>query len=304
MNSPTSLRTRELRTWPDATSLVVFAVVFANAATQFAIQAWMTFRFATDVWRIPEPLCVALIFALDLFAVMFMVFTYLLRDAKFRTKIYVWSVFAVGVGSQLFAAELYGDHEQWADPVRIFAGLPSLFLAASLHGLIIWRRHRAGAKPATPPPHPDFIRCPLCGGEAISRNVLRSHMARRHPAPVSAREKTGQERAPRIERPARPTRAPEPPPVSSGATPRKPRRGGRRAGVDEKRSDYVRDVLAGEMTCAEVAAEAGVSKRAVELWVQRARAESEAKAGPLDIPTFTSASPQVNGHRPEVGVTP
>jgi hypothetical protein len=299
MNSPTSLRTRELRSHRDATSLVVFAVVFANAATQFAIQAWMTFRFATDVWRIPEPLCVALIFALDLFAVMFMVFTYLLRDVRLRTKFYVWSVFAVGVGAQLFAAELYGAHQSWELPVRIFAGLPSLFLAASLHGLIIWRRHRAGTKPAEPRLHPDFIRCPLCGGDAISRDVLRAHMARRHPAPGPVQTRSIKTIEAQSTAPVKPV----PPLVSSGAAPRK--RGGRRNGPsDQAKQDAIYSVLARSETAAQAASRLGVSKRAVELWVQHARAAGAGQQFSDALTTMLPTSPQVNGHRPEVGATP
>jgi hypothetical protein len=137
-----------------ATVRLVFAGVAANSLTQFAIQAFMSYRFAKDVWDIPRPLCVAVICALDLFAVMFMVFTYLLRRAKWWTQVYVWFVFTAGVGAQLFAAELYGAKERWATPVRVFAALPALFLAASLHGLIIWRNHSA-ARPVqveTPTP--------------------------------------------------------------------------------------------------------------------------------------------------------
>lgn len=134
-----------------ATVGIVFAGVTANALTQFAIQAYMSYRFAKDVWEIPRLLCGGVIVALDLFAVMFMVFTYLLRQARWWTQLYVWAVFAAGVGAQLFAAELYGAHMKWSGPVRIFAALPALFLAASLHGLIIWRNHATSSTKLTPP---------------------------------------------------------------------------------------------------------------------------------------------------------
>lgn len=124
-----------------AVSATVFAAVSANSATQFAIQAWMSYGFAREVWRIPLPLCVAVIVALDLFVTLFMILTYLLRSARLRTKTFVWSVLVGGIGSQLFAAEQFAAHEGWPGAVELFAALPALFLAASLHGLIIWRSH-------------------------------------------------------------------------------------------------------------------------------------------------------------------
>jgi hypothetical protein len=134
--------------------LVNTTVAFALGATitpQFALQAWLSYRFARDVWGVPQLLCVGVIFALDLFVSLFMIFTYLLRTAHVRTKIYVWAVLFVGIGAQLFAAEQYAAHEGWPLLVEVFAGLPALFLAASLHGTIIWRRHTT-TTPSEPTP--------------------------------------------------------------------------------------------------------------------------------------------------------
>lgn len=271
---PTSLRTPR-----DHASLLVFAVVFANAATQFAIQAWLTYRFAADVWDIPQPLCVSLIVALDLFAVMFMVFTYLLREANSGTKLYVWAIFAAGVGAQVLAAELYGDHQRWEFEVRIFASLPALFLAASLHGLIIWRRHRGDVKPTTKHAHPE--------------------------PGMPAREGTGAERAPRAARPIQPERAPDSVIVSPPAQPKRSRRGGRQGGPsDEAKADAVQSVIARSETTTQVATRLGVSKRAVEIWVQHARANRPMEPSRVAEVLEMQSRGQVNGHRPEVGVTP
>lgn len=229
-----------------ATVGLVFAGVAANALTQFAIQAFMSYRFAKDVWDIPRPLCVAVICALDLFAVMFMVFTYLLRTAKWWTQLYVWFVFAAGVGAQLFAAELYGAKEQWETPVRVFAALPALFLAASLHGLIIWRNHSATAV------------------EPVE-------------APASKPARTGT--PPAAAKPAAITEH-KPEPI---------RKRGKRQAVPAGRSGHprrgeaVQRVTDGEDT-ADVAADLGVSRRAVQIWVSKHPAEPE--------PTL-----QVNGHQ-------
>lgn len=123
-----------------AVSAVVFAAVTFNAATQFALQAWMSYGFASEVWKLPQPLSIAVIFALDVFAVLFMLLTYLMRFDRWQgRKGFVWAVFVIAVGAQLFAAELFGAHEGWPAPVRWFAAMPAVFLALSLEGLNLWR---------------------------------------------------------------------------------------------------------------------------------------------------------------------
>lgn len=224
---------------------IVFAMVAANAGTQFAIQAWMSFRFARDVWEIPSSLCVAVIVALDLFAVTYMVFTYLLRGARRRTRAYVWLVFAVGVGAQLFAAELYGAHEGWALPVRIFAALPALFLAASLHGLIIWRNHSASQAPVAKASAP------------IAAPTVKASV----PAPARDRQD--------VPRP------------KSIVAPKSGRSG------NPNRDKAVSRALAGEDT-ALIARDLGVTRRAVQIWKQKAQP--------------TAPHPQVNGHEFAPGV--
>jgi hypothetical protein len=230
----------------------VFALVSITAAAAFAIQAWMSYRFAKDVWDIPRPLCVAIIAMLDLFAVTFMVLTYLLRRAGFGAQIYVWVLFIGSAASQVFAAEQYGAKEVWSGPVRSFAALPAIFLAASLHGLIIWRNHSASAarrQPAVAPPAP---------APAVKR-----------PEPIAIpRPLPADPPVPRIVQPkpqVTATRAPVPPRASATHS----------AAADR--------VIAEKATAKDVAAELGVSPRAVQLWVQARRKELAAK-------------PQVNGH--------
>lgn len=122
--------------------MAVFAVAALNALTQFALQAWMSYGFARDVWHLPQTLSFAVIFALDAFAVLFMFLTYRLRRAPWwGAKGFVWLAFLAALGAQLFAAELYGAHEKWIMPVRIFAATPALFLAVSLEGINLWRSH-------------------------------------------------------------------------------------------------------------------------------------------------------------------
>lgn len=224
----------------------VFVMVVANAATQFAIQAWMSYRFAKDVWAIPRPLCIAIIVALDLFAVTFMVFTYLMRNARWFSQAYVWAIFAAGVGAQLFAAELYGSHEHWKTPVRIFAALPALFLASSLHGLIIWRNHAGESTPESTP--------------ALVTTSARTVPAADGPNPAIT--------PPPASRPTRTVKA-------------TPRRTPARKGGDQ-REEFARRVVEQGERPADLAAEAGRSKRAIELWVKDYREKH--------------SSPQVNGH--------
>lgn len=246
----------KLRSPGAATVRIVFAMVCANAATQFAIQAWMSFRFARDVWAIPRPLCAAVILALDLFAVSFMVFTYLLRTAGWLSRAYVWVIFAVGVGAQLFAAELYGAHEHWTTPVRVFAGLPALFLAASLHGLIVWRNH-ASRTPARPP-----IEAPA-------------------PPPATAVTAPTERPAPR---PARQPKAARP----TGKAP------------TDRKTEYGRLVIEEGQRPAELALDAGVSKRTIEIWARQYRERYGLQLAGAEPPEVSDQ--RINGAEPAIEV--
>jgi hypothetical protein len=232
----------------------VFALVSVSATAAFAIQAWMSYRFAKDVWNIPRPLCVSIIAMLDLFAVTFMVLTYLLRRASGITQVYVWAVFVGSAAAQVFAAEQYGAKETWSGPVRAFAALPAIFLAASLHGLIIWRNHSASAgrrQPEVAPPAP---------APAVER-----------PEPIAIpRPVPAEPPAPRITQPKPQVTAPRTPVASTTHS----------AAADR--------VIAEKATAKEVATELGVSPRAVQLWVQARRKELAAKPqvnGHVFVPT-------------------
>src|ERR1041384_2546221 len=165
----------------DRAAVIIFAGLAANALTAFAIQAWMTFGFGDEVWGLPVPLCVALIIALDLFAIMFMVLTYFLRGSGWPRGV-ATLVFLFAIGAQVAAAEMFGAHRNWTTEIRIFAGLPAAFLALSQEGVILWRTHRAdpdratrkrqreqaAERPARPPKRAQRAR-PLHGDVKIAR---------------------------------------------------------------------------------------------------------------------------------------
>jgi hypothetical protein len=114
----------------------------ANALTQFAIQAYLAYGFAAHVWPLPAPLPYAAPIALDVFAINLMGFAYELRNAALRQRIYVWGWLGVVIGAQVAAAEGYAAHEDWSLWGRGASLFPSIFLAASLHALIIAARKR------------------------------------------------------------------------------------------------------------------------------------------------------------------
>lgn len=124
---------------PRADSLLGASFI-ANAAVQFAIQAWLAYSFAKHVWHLPGPLPFAAPVALDAFVVNMMVVTYELRTAHLRTRAYAWGVLSLGVLAQIGAAEGYALDQQWGWWARVASFAPALLLAASLHTLIIRRR--------------------------------------------------------------------------------------------------------------------------------------------------------------------
>lgn len=216
-------------------AIAVFAGLTANALTAFAIQAWMTYCFAAQVWKLPVPLCVALVVALDVFAMMFMLLTYLLRGTGWP-RIAVTAVFFFAVGAQVFAAELFAEHKLWPAEVRWFSALPAVFLALAQEGVILWRTYRDRRKVRTAPadaPAPEPTRDPA-------------------PPPVS---------------PAKPRPRPQ---VKPPASPTKVR--GRRADQTIQLA-AIKRVRAGERP-ADVAKEIGKSRRSVEIWVKNAPPET------------------------------
>lgn len=256
-----TVRTDALRT-TSATDHAVTALVSLCALTQFAIQAWLSYSFAREVWRIPGALCVAVIVALDLFVTVFMILTYLLRSAHLAVRAYAWLVLTGGIGAQLFAAELFAQHEAWALPVRTFAALPALFLAASLHGLIKYRQHtRRATDEQGRDPGPTAAQHQRQVDGELAKAFRAARPAGQPPVVLPPPER----------------RVPPPavPPVSSG---RGASKGGRRASKSEQAALAVKRYQAGEAIPL-IASDMGVSRRAVENWTRDYRTQRDA-AGP------------------------
>jgi hypothetical protein len=277
----------------DGSAFVVFAILAANAATAFAIQAWMTYGFAKEVWKLPTSLCFALIVALDIFAIMYMVLTYLLRGTgwpRFAATV----VFFAAIGAQVFAAELYGDHKVWATEVRWFAVFPAFALALSQEGAILWRTHRR------------------------DREVR--ELAARRKAALEAEART-------VEGPVPPPATKDAPPaLTTRATSETAkvvapvRKEAGKTGKtqvktpapakNDRQEEAVKLVLSGKRP-ADVAPQFGVSKRAVELWVKSYRERNpEPQTPPEQALRFFTARPAeptetprpINGAAPEVTV--
>jgi type IV secretory pathway TrbD component len=283
MTNERSSEAAKLRTNADRTGVIVFVILAANAITAFAIQAWMTYGFAAKVWKLPTELCFALIVALDIFAIMYMVLMYLLRSTGWP-RVFATGVFLFAIGAQVFAAELYGAHENWTTEVRWFAVFPALALALSQEGAILWRIHRNDAprdrRPSPPPAEPSKRPAAAAQPDAPAPAAA---------PPVDVRKERPMPGKTQV-RAAHPARK-----VSAGKT--------------ERRDSAVGRVLAGE-AAKDVAASIGVSRRAVEIWVRDHRATSDAApepkrlvgiaALPTDL-TSTNTRP-INGAAPEVSV--
>lgn len=236
----------------------VTALVALCALTQFAIQAWLSYSFARTVWGIPVVLCAAVIAGLDLFVTVFMVLTYLLRTAHMRVRAYVWSVLFAGIGAQLFAAELFAQHERWETPVRVFTALPALFLAASLHGLIKYRQHASA-------PSDGQGRVPVAVPVAASQ-----------PAPPVA------------------VQAADVPPAPRPVPADKPRRKVGRRAVDPDVVAEVRSLVAAGVSCADAARKLGKSKRWAEIHTTDLRPDRSTQrhsGGPEISPGETEPDP-------------
>lgn len=281
-NEPKS-REGKSRDW---TAFAVFVVFAANAATAFAIQAWMTYGFGAKVWGMPVPLCAALIVALDVFAIMFMVLTYLLRGTGWPRGA-AMGVFLFAIGAQVFAAEQFAEFEHWPTSVRWFSALPAIFLALAQEGVILWRTHRADKEQPAP----------------AEREPART------PPPPPADKTREANAAPVIDRPARADEPPATPPISSGKTPKAGKPGRRGRGVDsseqERRDLIAASVLDGGTDKKTAANSAGVSVRSVELWIAsyRERHPEPAPQGEqFDIKTLSvvPAKPADQQERPEI----
>jgi hypothetical protein len=253
-------------------------VFAANAATQFAIQAWFAWRFAAEVWKLPFVLSFGVPLALDIYVINLMVTAYLLRSARLRTRAYVWIALALGIGAQLGAAEAFASHEAWGVAARVASLVPAAFLALSLHTLIIVAQHtdyREGrqrrvtlaerrraralvkalrdsgpADPVIPPPvvrpHLPPALTPGAFSQAATPTEVRFPVA-----PVAV---------PKVSRPAPAPSRPAAPAAKAG----------RRSLRDPQRDLAVKRVRAGE-SAADVARSMALNPRTVQLWVKAAR---------------------------------
>jgi nitrate reductase NapE component len=239
---------------------VVFAVLSLSAVTAFAIQAWMTFGFAKEVWGMPVELCFALVFALDVFAVMWMILSYLLRNTGWPRFI-AFVVFLFAIGAQVLAAEMFGAHRGWSEEVRWFSAVPALLLALSQEGVILWRTYR-------------------------SRRMLRTQP----PATVAPPAVTREPRKTTTTPPVPP--APRPPAPAATAAPA----GGKRETARAEHDKVAQRVIAGQVTKEQAATDTGKSIRAVELWIAdyRKRHPAGPQLGTFQLPAPT-VNPQVNG---------
>ncbi len=274
-----SLRTAKLRR-------VMFAVFVANAAVQFAIQAWFAWRFAAEVWRIPWELSFLVPVALDVFVINLMVATYMARKARLRTRAYLWGTLGSGIVAQLAAAEAFAGHAEWSIPGRVASLAPAAFLALSLHALIIvseltdsepgarrasWSERRRAArlvselaKSGTDPviPAPRIRALPLTVAATAPMSVLSwtPELPKQPPQPILAPPGLTPPMSVSMSAPAAPRR-PRPRPTPASASRRK---------SDPNRELAVKRVLAGESASA-VARELGIPVRNVQLWAKAAR---------------------------------
>lgn len=268
--------TNETKSLTDWTAVGVFIVFAANAATAFAIQAWMTYGFGAKVWGMPVPLCAALIVALDVFAIMFMVLTYLLRGTGWPRGV-AMVVFLFAIGAQVFGAEQFAEYEHWPTSVRWFSALPAIFLALAQEGVILWRTHRAdGRKKAKQQDDPPAT---------AAKN-------QEPPAPVERNA------APVIARPPRQVKPPAAPPISSGKTPKLGRRGRQIDPAEQERRDLIAASVLDGTDKKTAARSAGVSVRSVENWIASYR-ERHPEPAPQDE-QLASAKADDQQERPEI----
>jgi hypothetical protein len=261
----------------------------ANAATQFAIQAYLAYGFALHVWRLASLLPWIAPVALDVFAINLMGFAYELRNAPLRQRMYVWGWLGVVIGAQVAAAEGYADHEKWSLWGRGASLFPSIFLAASLHALIIAARKRDHALLSDAP-----ARVGVWAVWRTKRQVARALKAERRahgrkplvltlPRPVileggTAVALAAPREVPAIEAPAavKPEPAREPERPAEPARPRPARRGApkrSRRGGGDLQAIVIKRCLDGEHPedAKTVALEVGANPRTAQLWVKHER---------------------------------
>lgn len=252
------------------TDILVFAVLSLVASTAFAIQAWMTFGFGREVWILPVELSAALVFALDIFAIMFMILTYLLRGTG-APRLFATVVFVAAIGAQVFAAELFGKHKDWPTEVRWFSTIPAVFLALSQEGVILYRNNRPGQ-------------------DRPERRVVEMEPQRR---PATRPEDTSPIKAEVIKPAPKPVEAPKPKAVTASPQVRTAKPSAGQQGI---RDAFAKRSIAGERTI-DLAREAQTSTRSIQNWVKdyqerHPKTPGDQQKQPVNSPVNTP----VNGH--------
>lgn len=195
--------------------------------------------------------------------------TFLLRQAHWHVRLYVWAMFGVAVSLSIAGNLSHGQarHLTWQGMLGA-AAAPVILALATHQVVVVWReldRRRAAARLANPQPiHVTASETAPVEPAAIAPAA--SHPITAMPTfpipPVGlqetlrrAAEITADVDREKITEPARRTAA---------------ARAGTRKGTNNQRK--ARDLVAGGMSCAEVALRLGTSKRTVERWTADVRA--------------------------------
>lgn len=233
--------------------VALFIVVSLIAAFAYGISAWQVYGFAQHVWGLPFELRFAAAVIADLLSLAGLFATYLLRTAKGSVRAYAWVVFLLMTGLSIAAAESFAHWRTLTPVEQIIAthqgGLPAQVASGAVVVSLALAVHLLIIVRRHAPLPAESVTLvpqekPQVKAEAVAPSA---HVAPLAPPKQIARPK-----------PAAPA------PISNHA-----------AAADR--------VIAGKVASAEIAAELGVSPRAVQLWVKARRAELAAK-------------PQVNGH--------
>jgi hypothetical protein len=271
----------------------LFAVTALIACLAYGISAWGVFGFAREIWRLPLSLCFAAAIAADLLSLAGALASYVLRDANAKVRAYTWSVFFVMTGLSVGAQESFAASRGLPPSARVASGAIVIALAASVHLLIVGKRH------APPSGAPEFAK------------IVET------PAPAEANAKNSQPQAKRTDSDDKPHVPAEPARIAAPATgaaagaviEQPPKRTKRPSTATVDHDDISRRVLAKEITYEQARIEGGVkTRRSVELWVAAYRerhpvADVITKRAPDATPTPIDLVP-INGYdRAAEGVT-
>ena len=258
----------------------LFAVVSLIAAFAYGISAWQVYGFADHVWGLPLPLRFASAVIADLLSLAGLFATYLLRTASLRVRAYAWSVFLLMTALSIAAAEAFA-HWRTLDPdaqevathqgglaSQVASGAVVVSLALAVHLLIVVRRH------VMEPPTAAAARTPTNPAATVAPPLARTP-ATAAPKPIAAQQ-------------PKPVVAPANKPA--GKSP-------------EARDAFARRVVEQGERPADIAVEAGVSKRAVEMWAGRYRERHPDRPPSMQRIEFDITPDQhLNGAAPDVTV--